>query len=116
MITLVPSLAVLFVQLPLLLVWLTGMVLAIIFWKRHPRVSLLALIGLAGLFIATVLGSLITLWLPWLYDQTGFAGGMEKFALLMNIKTIAGSLISAGLWVLVIAAIFGWRKKPDAAQ
>jgi hypothetical protein len=116
MITLVPSLAVLFVQLPLLLVWLTGMVLAIIYWKRHPRVSLLALIGMAGLFIATVIGSLISLWLPEIYDQTGFPGGMEQFALLMNIKTIAGSLLSAVLWVLVIAAIFGWRKKPEATQ
>jgi hypothetical protein len=114
--TIIPSLSVLLIQLPVLLVWLVGLVLAIVYWKRHPRVSLLALIGLAGLFIANVLGSLVSLWLPLIVEQTGLPGGMQQYALINAIRTIAGSLISAVFWVLVIAAIFGGRRKPEASQ
>src|SRR5512141_647840 len=114
--TIVPSLSVLLFQLPILLVWLVGLVLAVIYWKRHPRVSLLAIIGIVGLLISTMLGSLASLWMPMICAQNGYPGGLQQYALLMPLNTFAGSLLSAAFWVLVIIAIFFGRKKPDTAQ
>jgi hypothetical protein len=38
--------ATLLPQIPVFLVWLVAIILALVFWKRHPTVSLLVVIAL----------------------------------------------------------------------
>ncbi len=51
-------------QLPSLLTLLACMVFAASRWKRHPRVSLVALIGLALLFLHGIAFAIIYNWMP----------------------------------------------------
>jgi hypothetical protein len=83
-------------QSPVYLVWLVGVVLAIVGWKKHPSVSLVALIGFVILFILALVTQLITAYHGVYYSRIGIA--------------FFEALIRAGAWGLVLAAIFGWRK------
>ncbi len=65
------TLGSLLVQLPLYITWLVGIVLAIVWWKRHPRVSLLTVIGLAAMLLLTILFSIANLWLPLWIENFG---------------------------------------------
>jgi len=111
---LVPLLSVLLFQAPVLIVWTVGLVLAIVFWKRHPKVSLLALIAILGLMITSILGSLLRIWLGAWMDQFGAPFGRANITLV--VYQVASSLISAVFWALLVFAIFGWRKKPEVSQ
>jgi membrane protein YdbS with pleckstrin-like domain len=83
-------------QTPVYLVWLVGVILAFVGWKKHPSVSLVALIAFVVLFILSLVAQLITVHHGVNWSQTGI--------------TFFESLIRAGAFGLVVAAIFGWRK------
>ena len=104
------TLTSLLTEIPLLLVWLTGLSLALIFWKRHPRVSLITVIAIGVFLVITPVEVFLNLWLPLYFDHQGM--GFQQIALIYNLKAILQAIISAGLWTLVLAAIFGWRKHP----
>ena len=89
-------LAALLTQLPVYLVWLVGVILALVGWKKHPSVSLVALIGLVILFLLAMVTQLTTV-------RHGVNWGLAGIAFLE-------ALVRAGAWGLVLAAIFGWRK------
>jgi len=83
-------------QLPVYLVWLVGVILALVGWKKHPSVSLVALIGFVVLSLLALVTQIIT----------------PRHGVNWNLAGIAffEALIRAGAWGLVLAAIFGWRK------
>jgi hypothetical protein len=83
-------------QTPVLLVWLVGVILAIVGWKKHPSVSLVAVIAIVILFLLAVVTELAAV-------RNGLNGFRPGVAFLEE-------LIRAGAWGLVLAAIFGWRK------
>ena len=83
-------------QLPVYLVWLVGIILALVGWKKHPSVSLVALIALVLLFCLAFATQLFTV-------RHGVGWGQVGVAFIE-------ALIRAGAWGLVLAAIFGWRK------
>jgi membrane protein YdbS with pleckstrin-like domain len=83
-------------QTPVYLVWLVGVILAIIGWKKHPTVSRFALIAFVILFLLAMVTLLIA-------AHNGVKVGHPGIAFLE-------ALIRAGAWGLVLAAIFGWRK------
>ena len=96
---LVATLSNLLVQLPILLVWLIGIVLAFVFWRRHPQVSLLALIGFGLLFVLTVIGAFLNIALPvWMSQQRIPASQMSIVYL---IRGVIPSLLNAVAWVLI---------------
>ena len=56
-----------------MLVLLVCMVIALVRWRRHPRVSGLVLLSLAWLFLTSLVSSVIYAWVPdWLL-RTGAA-------------------------------------------
>jgi hypothetical protein len=73
-----------------------GIILAIVGWKKHPSVSLVALIGLVILYLLALVTQVITVYHGVNYSRIGIA--------------FFEALIRAGAWGLVLAAIFGWRK------
>jgi hypothetical protein len=109
-----PSLMAYLVQVPVILVWLTGIVLAIVFWKRQPRVALLAVIAFAGFLVMNVINTYLNLWLPLTLQRQGMQ--LSMIATLQTVRGILSSLASAALWALIVAAIFGWRKENQAPQ
>ena len=97
------------VQLPVLLVWLVGIVFALVRWPRHPRVSLAAMVAVLLALLASVGGDWLNVWVP-----------MALQAWHMNLVVIRGvqaamtgllAVIQAAAWAVVLIAIFGWRDR-----
>jgi hypothetical protein len=107
---LIPTLTVYLTQLPVILVWLIGLVLALVYWRRHPTVSLLAIIAIVGFLVTSLVGTYLSVWLPLTLQERGWSIG--RIGILMTARGVIGSLISAVLWALLLAAVFGWRNRP----
>jgi hypothetical protein len=88
--------AAILTQAPVYLVWLVGAILALAGLKKHPSVSLVALIGFVILILLALFTQLITVHHGVNWNQVGVA--------------FLEALIRAGAWGLLLAAIFGWRK------
>ena len=59
------------VQLPMCLVLGTGCVVAVVSWRKHPKVSALACIGSGGLLLLTVAFDFVWIWLTQYFDEMG---------------------------------------------
>lgn len=103
-----PTLVTYLIQLPLLLVWLVGIILAGVYWRRNPVVSLLALVAISMLFLESLVATYLNLWLPVMLSQRGWGAG--RIGTFLAAKGLLQSVMSAVAWGLLIAAIFGWRK------
>jgi len=94
-------------RLPVYLVWLAGIIAALVFWRRHPRVSLLAISGFLIMLLTSVVGGSITAVLPqWLVDR-GVA--VRQIGPILFTKAIIESILHAVAMGLLVGAIFGWR-------
>ncbi len=107
--TLGPTLAAYATQLPLLLVWLVGVILAITNWQRYPKTALLTLIALGIFFLRTLIGTYLSMWLPLMLSRSGVLS--SQIGLVITIQSIVLSLASALGWGLILAAIFGRREE-----
>ena len=86
--------------------WVIGVALALSRWRRHPRVSLFALLAFALLFISRfhdVLFPVIMRIYGWTDDQ------IEP--ILFNVVRLITALTSVVVWALLLCAIFGWRDR-----
>jgi hypothetical protein len=90
-------------QLPLLLVWLVGLVLAIVRWARHPKVSGLVLVAVFAAAGATFGAQIVFRLVPILFD----ASNIGQVIPLISAVT---SLIHACAWACLLAAAFGNRE------
>jgi hypothetical protein len=95
-------------NLPLILAWLTGIILAIVFWHRHPKVSLLAIIALSGFLVLSITGTSLSILLPNSLREQGLS--TAKIMVRQGIIATIITLLSAGFWGLLLAAIFSDRK------
>jgi hypothetical protein len=100
-------------RLPVLLIWLVGAVLALVWWKRHSRVSLYLLLALAALFA----GSLFN---PAGYSASPMFAGRYwhsgEMTLLLLFGSIVQALLNTAAWVLILLAVFSGRKAAAAAS
>ncbi len=106
-----PTLTSLLIQLPLFLVWLVAWILALVFWRRHPKVSLLTVRALTGFLILSVVSTYLNLWLPLDLRDRGMS--VSQIGVFLSVKGIVITLIETGLWTLIVIALFGWRKKKE---
>jgi hypothetical protein len=93
------------VQIPILLVWIVGLVIAVIRWERYPRASLFATVALV-IFIGRLLVNPLSRW--WI--QTSGANVTQigaRFAVLNVISSLVGALA----WALLLAGFFAGRGK-----
>lgn len=93
---------------PLILVWLVGLILSIYFWRRHPVVSMLVAISLIILLAERFMRIYLGFWLPYQINHFGLTGAQST--LISKSISIFESLINAGVWSLLLIALFGWRK------
>jgi len=101
------SLTILFTQVPLYLVWIAGIAWAVYHWSKHPKVSLIAVIVLAGnLMLAcanTILPGMLYLYIP----------SAEDVPTIIMVMRGGSTAIQIGLWVALLVALFGWRVTTD---
>ncbi len=95
-------------HLPLYLVWIAAIIVAIVSWRKNPRVSLFTVIGVAGILIINLVGTIVSVSMPITLQRQGFSG--MRISTTVTIWNIASSVLTAGCWGLIVAAIFGWRK------
>jgi hypothetical protein len=103
-----PLLASLLLQSPILLVWLAGFILAVVYWRRHPRVSLFTVIALVIFLVETLVDSYLNLWLPLMLSERGM--GAVQLGQFYMIKGFVSAIIGAVAWGLLVAAIFSERR------
>jgi hypothetical protein len=107
--------ATLLPQIPVFLVWLVAMILALVFWKRQPTVSLLVVIALFIFLVLSVADTFFTSWVTIQATRTGMRP--QQIATYYAVKSVVHGLCSAVGWALMVAAVFGWRRKThDASQ
>lgn len=103
------------VQIPVFLVWLAAIILAVIHWRRHPRVSLITLIAFGMFFVAALVGTALISWLPLALHERGLPG--SQMGNVVIIANFLRGLFDAVAWILLVAAIFGWRRaQPESPQ
>jgi hypothetical protein len=96
---------------PLLLVWLIGLIISLVTWRKHPQVSLLAAVGFG---IQLLQSTAWMLFFYWITSQRGaFGWSAENMSLILGIANLIQTSLSAIAWVLIILAIFRWRYQPN---
>lgn len=99
-------------QLPVFLVWLGGMILALMNWKKYPRVAALVLTALLILFFNALAALFLSVWLPMALHSSEL--GMQRFGLIMGLRSFLQALISGLAYALLIWAAFRSRQSPES--
>lgn len=92
---------------PAVVIWLIGAALALTRWRRHPRVSLFALLAFAMLLVNRSLSVFLPIMRS--YGWSEFEPGSVFF----TVVWIINALTSIVAWAFVLCAIFGWRDEPQ---
>jgi hypothetical protein len=96
-------------QLPLLLVWLVGALVALITLRRHPRISALVLIAMFLLIGQSVFGTFALHWFT-TNQSRGRMSPQELTTQLMGLN-LARAGFTAAAWALILVAAFSGRQQ-----
>ena len=107
---LTPLWGMLITQLPLLLTYLVGILIAIVRLPRHPRPATFVLIGCALLLASTVVSMLVQLWV--FQNRSASVASTGQILLAVNVVL---AFVRAGAFVLLIVAAFVAREPQGAA-
>ena len=108
--------AILFAQithLPFLLVFVVGIILAILRWSVHPRVSLMALVAFGLLLLSSIAKMGYLFWLIG-GQESGLAFNNSR--LIMTWINLSMMLLELIGWILLMIALFGWRRSSETAE
>ena len=95
------------IQAPMLLVWLAGMALALLWWQRAPRVALATGVACGLFLLDALIGTALSVALPSMLIERGQSSAQIGTA--FGLIGIVRSLLHAALWVAVLFAIFSGR-------
>lgn len=95
-------------QLISLLTLVVCLVVVLFRWQRHPRVSLVAAVGLILLILHSVVFTVADVWLPHWFIRPGYVS-VEVFYAIFGLTTSAALAIAFGVLLL---AVFIDRKPP----
>jgi hypothetical protein len=98
-------------QSPLLLVYLIGIVVCAVWWRRAPMAAMLALAGFALLLLTSVGFAFIQQQLIQSMNRGGGGGGAVNYAQSMLWIGIASSILRAAATALLLIAVFIGRPK-----
>ncbi len=105
--------SILLYRTPLFLLWFIGIVLAVLRFGRHPRVSISVILGLFILFVSM----LITLTVPSLFNQIiREASGSRVASLLTFLLWLQRAPLVLDFigWLLILFGIFADRKSASS--
>ena len=99
-------------QLPEYAVWFTGLVLALVHWRRTPRAAPLVLLAMLILITLRLVAGYVTNLLPLLL---GGAGGVSaaQLSAALTLSACVQSAIAACAWAMLLAAVFGYRRRGE---
>jgi len=95
---------------PYFIVWLVGIILAVVRWQRHPRLSTLVFLTFLLFMVVQVIITVIEMMLP----RFAFDNHMS-FTTITLIEEALDLILFIPLWGLLLWAIFGWRKPATVA-
>lgn len=95
------------IQIPTALTLLAGVVLALVFWRRHPMVSLFALIAFAVVLGDILVGPALSVGLSQLLMRTD--ADAHRFEIAWTALAAVRNLVLACTWGLMVVCVFGWR-------
>lgn len=103
-------------SIPYYVIWLGGIVYAIVYRKRHPRASLFAGSALGIMVLNSLISTVFSSYFQYqslngLASMTQYVGKLQ----MLSIFTIPFSMIA---WLLLLIAVFGWKKltEPEAVE
>ena len=96
------------VQVPVLLVWLVGLIVALAHLGRHGRIARITVLALLILIARTLVVPLIQVWIQNNTPQVGQLGFR------LAVLNVAAALVGAVAWMLVLMAVFGDRVERPA--
>jgi hypothetical protein len=109
----IPCLTQLLAQSPVLLVYLIGLILALVFWQRCPIPSLLVLVASVLLLLVAVTQTCVTQYLIQARTEMGWTH--EKLGWVFSAVGLTGSCLRAAALGLFLAAVFIQRRVPQSA-
>jgi len=95
-------------SLPYYVIWLGGIVYAVVYRKKHPRTSLFAGSALAIMLLNSVISMVISSYFLSL-SITGLASPGEH-ARRMSTLSCLSTPFSMLAWFLLLIAVFGWKR------
>ena len=94
-------------QLPSLLTLLLCLTIALVRWKRHPKVSLVAAVGFISIILHGLFFSAAYIWLPRVFTTGSYEENTSFYSLLGLLRNILFAVIFA----VLLSAIFIERKQ-----
>ena len=94
-------------RLPMLILVLVGVIVAILRWKRHPKVSLLTIIGLLLYLVERSIFIPLSYWLPRYLYARQFA--TSSFQIVTTLVYLVDDIFYAVVIILLVAAAFSQR-------
>ena len=92
------------------MVWLTGAILAIVSRQQHPRASRLTLIAIAIFLVESWVSTYANAYVPFMLRDQGWTNSRLTI-LYYPLKSLVTSLMQAVAWGFILAAIFGKRDR-----
>lgn len=92
------------VQIPVFLVFVAGMIISLLRYRRYPKVSAFAFVSFAIL-------TFVQLVFPIVFWSMSLSLNAQQIATPMTVLNVAASVIRALAYILLIVAIFGWRRE-----
>jgi ABC-type phosphate transport system permease subunit len=100
-------------QIPILIVYVAGIILALLFWKRCPTSSLLSLIAIVVLLLITAIHPFVVQHI--IHSREGVNWSATGVNASLGIVSMISSLLRTGAIALLIAAVFV-NRKPSLAD
>ncbi len=112
-----PILMQLVYTLPGYAVWIVGLVFAVKYWSRAPRVGLVVTVTL-GVLLLTSAASTFSYMGFYFFAMPGGGGGrgLGVFSIIMTLSGIAGTIIRAGGWAVILWVLFGLVRELSEKQ
>lgn len=95
-------------RLPVLLLLLAGILFAIIRWKRHPKVSVLTVLGLGLFLLQSLAFTFVYFFLPRLQERAGWSPRNTNN--LYTVVEVCQDMFYSIVIVLLVGAAFSQRK------
>ncbi len=109
----IPLFSILFVRIPVIIICLVAIGLGIVRWRMNPQVSLVVLIALVVLLLEALVGGLLSYVFPLMMTGQSEIEPIRTGYLVSVVGIIQGLLEAIAWGLVILLAVFGWRRQGD---
>ncbi len=109
----IPFLSQLVGELPVLFVYVMGVILSLAFWRRYPRPCVFTLVAMGLLILALIGQTSMGAYLA--YRGPGLSWAPGRLGQMLMVGTLISSFVRALAFGLLLAAIFAGREPQGEA-